>query len=537
MKYLLSVVLLVTSISIAISQSLSNNGKIVASDRAEDDWFGYSVSISHDWALVSSWFNDTDSTSSNLLGNAGAVYFLQKQSNGNWIQKQKVVPSDRAADDYFGFAIAISGRRAIIGAPNEDENVSGGNFLGKAGSAYIFELDSNGFWGEVQKIVPSDRFEADQFGYSVAIDSNYIVVGAPYQDRDEIGLGYQPDAGAAYIFERNSLGVYKQKKKICAEHREYGGGFGASVAIDQNTILVGSPYEGTDVDSLNFLSFSGSAYLFERDTLNKWDYRQKITASARQTDAIFGRYLDIHGDNLIVAAPRDSSDENLANPLREAGAAYLFKRTNGMWSQTQKIAGTYREVQDDFGCSVSIYEDKAIVGSRHNDTDANGANSLSNAGVAYLFRRNGTGDWSLDQKFIPGDRKTDDNFGIGVGIFKNQIIAGAHGQSYAEPGSKWIDGAGAVYMFVSSPTGIEDTRHTSIVKCYPNPTRDFVNMQFDKTYSTIKIEVYNLEGKIISENGIEDVDHCTLRIPEPTGLYLVRLSLDGQTSMVRVMKE
>ena len=147
--------------------------KIVASDREASDRFGYSVAKSGNYAIVGANGEDPDA-SGNVRYNAGSAYIFERTS-GTWSQKQKIVASDRQADDQFGYSVAISGNYAIVGAYGEDHDASDDNPLEKAGSAYIFER-TNGSWSQKQKIVASDREADDQFGRSVAIDGNYAIV-------------------------------------------------------------------------------------------------------------------------------------------------------------------------------------------------------------------------------------------------------------------------------------------------------------------------------------------------------------------------
>ena len=109
----------------------------------------------------------------------------------------KAVASDRAAFDLYGYSVSISGDYAIVGAKQEDHNETGGQFLDKAGAAYILKNNS-GTWTVVQKLVAPDRAEDDEFGYSVAISGDYAIVGAP-RKTVKVGFDLESYAGAAYI--------------------------------------------------------------------------------------------------------------------------------------------------------------------------------------------------------------------------------------------------------------------------------------------------------------------------------------------------
>jgi len=118
------------------------------------------------------------------------------------VRQQKIVASDRAGGDWFGWSVSISGDYAMVGAPYEDHDVTGGNVLSNAGSAYIFKR-SGITWTEETKLVASDRQQDDYFGVSVSISGDYAIVGAPYEDHDFSGANYMSAAGSAYIFRRS----------------------------------------------------------------------------------------------------------------------------------------------------------------------------------------------------------------------------------------------------------------------------------------------------------------------------------------------
>lgn len=119
----------------------------------------------------------------------------------SWNQIIKATASDMAEQDEFGSAVSISGDYAIVGAHLEDEDENGNNTKSKAGSAYIFKRNGNN-WTQIKKLVASDRNNDDEFGFSVAISGDYAIIGAPYEDEDVSGNNNKPNAGSAYILKR-----------------------------------------------------------------------------------------------------------------------------------------------------------------------------------------------------------------------------------------------------------------------------------------------------------------------------------------------
>jgi hypothetical protein len=200
---------------------------------------------------------------------AGSAYVFQKDTGGtdNWGQIKKIVASDRGAVDHFGRSVAIAGDYIVVGAYQEDEDASGANPKNYAGSAYVFQKDTGGTnnWGQIKKIVASDRAASDFFGVSVAIAGDYIVVGALYEDQDASGGTAKSAAGSAYVFQKDTGGTdnWGQIKKIVASDRATGDLFGRSVAIAGDYIVVGAYVEDQDASGGTTLSAAGSAYVFK----------------------------------------------------------------------------------------------------------------------------------------------------------------------------------------------------------------------------------------------------------------------------------
>ena len=280
---------------------------------------------------------DQDASGGAILTDAGSAYIFAKDQGGtdNWGQVKKIVASDRAASDYFGYSVSISGSYAIVGAYQEDQDASGGAMLTDAGSAYLFAKDLGGAdtWGQVKKIVASDRATYDKFGYSVSISGNYAIVGAYLEDHD--GSNYANGAGSAYIFAKDQGGAdtWGQVKKIVASDRGATDLFGSAVSISGNYVIVGAYQEDQDASGGTMLTDAGSAYLFAKDQggTGNWGQVKKIVASDRTASDWFGFTVSISGTNAIVGALLEDEDATGANPLSSAGSSYIFRNSLFTW--------------------------------------------------------------------------------------------------------------------------------------------------------------------------------------------------------------
>ncbi|MHC1774362.1 MAG: T9SS type A sorting domain-containing protein [Lentimicrobium sp.] len=516
-----------------IAQNWDQIIKTVASDRGTDDYFGYSVAISGDYAIVGAYEEDEDATGGNTHTNAGSAYIF-KNNEGTWSQLQKIVASDRGADDYFGYSVAISGDYAIVGAFKEDDDNTGGNNLTDAGSVYIFKNNA-GTWSEVQKIVATDRGFLDYFGNSVAISGDYAIIGASAEDDDATGENALTDAGSAYLI-KNNAGTWSQVQKIVASGRGAFYGFGYSVAISGDYATVGAYQDAEDATGGNTLYDAGSAYIFENNA-GTWTEAQKIVAADRGAYDYFGASVAISGDYTVVGAYAEDDDVTGGNILSEAGSAYIFKNNAGTWSQVQKVVASDRGIEDYFGVSVSISEDYAIVGAFKEDDDNAGGNNLTDAGSAYIFKNN-AGTWSEVQKMVASDRGIDDQFGVSVAISGDYAVAGAFQEDEDASGGNTITRAGSAYIFRnSSGAGIVENSFGKRLFVYPNPTNGNFSIDLGAVYENVQILIADISGKLIDSRNIGESQSLNLSIEGQAGIYVLSVQADNKKAVIRLVKE
>lgn len=424
-----------------LAQNWDEVVKAVATDRSADDWFGYSVSISGDYAIVGANQEDYNATGGQFLSKAGAAYIL-KNNSGTWTVVQKIVAFDRAADDEFGYSVAISGDYAIVGAPKKDVTV-GFDLASSGGAAYIFK-NTTGTWSQVQRIVASDRESNDQFGRSVAISGDYVIVGAPYEDSAGPGGNPQSNKGSAYIFKKEASNWMEEQKIFSTGgSNDY---FGWSVGISEDYVISGMPGDDLFNTSGDLLNDVGTAVVFKRSTTGDWAQMQIIIAADRGDGDEFGTSVAISGDYAIVGAMYEDNNVTGGANLSNAGSAYIFQRNAETWSQMDKIVASDRAAGDLFGVSVSISGEYAVVGAYNEDEDPVGENTLSNSGSAYIFK-NTSGNWVQANKIVSSDRASSDYFGYSVAISGDYAIVGAYREDENQIGGNSLDNAGASYIF------------------------------------------------------------------------------------------
>jgi len=323
----------------------TQQAKLIASDAMTSDYFGSSVSISGDYAVVGAYAEDEGG------GDAGAAYIFIR-SGTSWTQQTKIIASDAQAGDHFGLAVSISGDYIVVGANSEDEGGS------DAGAAYIF-YRSGTSWTEQEKITASDAQAGDDFGSSVSISGDYAIVGA--SDEDAGGS----DAGAAYIFVRSGTS-WTQQAKINASDADDSDSFGNSICISGDYAVVGAV--GEDAGGFR----AGAAYVFNRSG-ETWVEQAKITASEPQASDYFGQSVSISGDFVVVGAyGKDTAGS-------AAGTVYSYLRNGISWPEISNMSASDAQASDYFGFSVSISGAYAIVGAYGEDDGG------SIAGAAYIY--------------------------------------------------------------------------------------------------------------------------------------------------------
>lgn len=363
------------------AQSWNQESKQTADVRAANDNFGQSVAIDENFAIIGANQEDEDALGENTLNNAGAAYIYKNDGNG-WSFYQKIVAADRNTGDFFGASVDIDGDYLVVGAYQEDENASGSSTMSNTGSAYIFK-NIEGTWTQVQKICASDRFTDDYFGFAVGISGDFVAIGAYQEDEDEVGANSQEKAGSVYMFKNNS-GTWEETQKLVASDRSAADYLGCSLSLDGSNLVVGAYLEDENVAGSAYMNNSGSAYVFHYNG-SEWSQVNKLVAADRGVEDFFGFSVSISGDFIVVGAyQEDESATGTAN-MPNSGSVYVFKYNTGTWSQFTKLTAADRDDGDQFGFSVSLGNNYLVVSATLEDEDSNGSNTYFNAGSAYIY--------------------------------------------------------------------------------------------------------------------------------------------------------
>jgi hypothetical protein len=361
---------------------LVQQAELTATDGAANDQFGYSVAISGDGntALVGAPYHTVNGND-----NQGAAYVFTF-SSGSWTQQPDLTALDGTFGDYFGSSVALSnnGTTALIGALGH--TVNGNN----QGAAYVFTF-SSGTWTQ-QELIASDGAAGDAFGAAAALssDGTAALVGAPAHNNQ----------GAAYVFTLAS-GSWTQQPELTASDIATGDSFGDAVALGGDaTALIGAPYHAVGGNS-----YQGAAYAF---TVSEggWTQQQELTASDGAADDLFGSSVALTnaGTTALVGAPLATVNGNIY-----AGSAYVFTLSEG-WTQQQEL--TAGSADEGFGNSVALASGgtTALVGA-----PISTINGMSSQGAAYAFTLSGA-TWTLLQELTAADGTANDYFANSVAV-------------------------------------------------------------------------------------------------------------------------
>lgn len=466
----------VTSHGLNYSKMASEGFTPAARGASFDLQFGQSVAISED-GLTMAIGHPYDSTDANGVLNSqwtrsGSVY-IYEYSGGNWVFEEKIVLSNSQSNlyrnDNFGVHVALSGNTLAVGASghNLDENNLNIDGFDSSGAIFIY-VKSSGVWNFQQKLVDPQRNDYKLFGEVFDLDDNTLVVGLPRDNLDENGLNDLYQAGSAFIYFRSGS-VWTLEKHIIpsgTNARNSEDNFGFSVAVDQDTVIIGSPYHNFDAAGASSLSDAGAAFIYKRTT-GVWNLEEKIVASGtngRRSFDTLGYSVDLFGDVAAVGAPDQDFDSSGANSVPSAGAVYIFERVSNDWSQVTKLVGTVsansRVIGDIFGYTVRLSNTTLVVSVPYQDYDSSGGNFLEATGAIYVYVY--TTSWNLEQKITPtgtNSRLSDnyfsnaDQFSKAIALVGEKLISTAPGQDFDSNGNNKIFNAGAVFSFERS-TGV-----------------------------------------------------------------------------------
>ena len=365
--------------------------------------------------------------------------------------------SNAGSGDDFGAAVAASGNTVAVGAPGEASNVLNGPFNNSrfdSGAVYVFVLDGT-TWTQQAFLKASVTDSSDLFGNAISLSEDTLVVGAPGEDSTATGGESNNDAdgsGAVTVFVRDGT-TWSRQAFLKADNAESGDEFGSSVSVSGDTLVVGAANEdsnATDGGANNGASNAGAAYVFVRSE-GAWTQQALLKADNAGANDLFGTSVGISGETIAIGAMDEESSatgDGSENSTPDAGAAYVFVRSGETWSQQAFLKADNAARDDQFGISIGISEDTIVVGANQEDT------TEGNSGAAYIFVRSET-EWSQQALLKADVLGVADQFGLSVAISGDRVAVSTpleDSNSTSDPTNNGALSSGAAYLFERTGT-------------------------------------------------------------------------------------
>ncbi len=381
--------------------------RLIAPDLAAFDLFGQAVAIDGDTMVVGAWNDETPIVS-------GSAYVYQRQA-GVWQFVTKLLPPDGAAFDRFGWSVDIDADTIAIGADSDDAPQV------DRGSVYVF-VRVAGAWQFQQKLTALGGIGGDRLGTSVSVKGDTLIAGAP--GNDEQG----PNAGGAFVFVRSGA-VWTEEALLSDPNAIGGENFGAAVAVDGDLALAGANL--SDVAGVN----AGAVIPFSRSA-GVWTPEAPLSAAPLLSAGDqFGISLALAGDAAIVGAPFSNAGGT------DTGRAFFYRRTSGAWGLIDTLRSPTPANNDQFGISVALSADAAVVGLLFGDTGG-----VDSGGAMVFLREENV--FAFSGALSAPEVSTVDQFGISVAISTEAIAVGA---SQDDAGAA---NSGAAFVFALNCGGL-----------------------------------------------------------------------------------
>jgi hypothetical protein len=389
-----------------------------ASNTRMNTQFGTSVSLLGDTLAVGSSGEHSNAKGVNAdqtdgsASDSGAAYVFRRTGTV-WAQEAYLKASNTRPGALFGGSVSLAADRLAVGSPAENSSAVGVNSgldgdasALSAGAVYVFRR-SGTTWSQEAYVKASNTRAFSQFGGSVSLSDDTLVVGASVESSGATGIGgdqasiSELGSGAVYVFRRGAT-TWAQEAYVKASNTRKGARFGYSVALSGNALAVGSPRETSDASGVNGNQTStaadgaGAVYLFRRNGI-AWSQEAYVKASRTRANAELGQTVALDGDTLVVSSPNDPSSVPGANgdpndtSADRSGAVYLFRRSGGAWLQTTHLKASNPRPNADFGCAMAVSSTSLAVGSFLESSNATGVNGDQNntnadpSGAVYAF--------------------------------------------------------------------------------------------------------------------------------------------------------
>lgn len=372
--------------------------KILPSDARPGQNFGFSIAVDDPLMVVGAYRDSA------VASEAGSVYVFEREGD-RWVQQIRLEKETPVADDLFGYDVATDGETIAVSAIRDTTEGM------RLGAVYIYRRVA-GVWGLQQQLLPSNRLQEGDFGWSLAIIGDTLMVGAPSDG----------SSGAVYVFE-DLAGAWIERAKLAPDDLETGDIFGTPLAVDATTLVVGAAGHNGQ---------QGSAYVFE-SLGGVWVEQQMLVASDPQIFDRFGDAVAVRGTTIAVGVGKDQVVGS------SSGSVYVYDRVGDTWTESQFLTPSDSAPLDVFGIDVAFQGDVLAIGAVHDNHSG-----VSRAGSVYLFSRPGA-MWVEEKKWVAAEPQFNQLFGLELASDGDQLFIGALGDDDAGLGSGAVYGTTSIF--------------------------------------------------------------------------------------------
>ncbi len=513
---------------ISNAQDFIETATLTGQPRTKGQFFGQSVSISGDYAIVGAYKDETDVNNENPLQKAGAAFIFEKE-NGTWQFKQKLVQEERWFGDDFGKSVSIEGNYAIVGIDQEDLDDDASQY----GAALIYKRDNDGVWQEHQLLSVANSV-GDKFGFPVLIKEGTIIVGS-IADDTVIGADYYPNTGSVYVFEKDpETDQWQEMQKLVASDAEEFDQFGKDIDIYENTIIVGANLEGNE--------WEGAAYVFEKDNTGIWNEIQRLEASDRDSKnnprSQFGDDVAIDRDYIFIGAGGHDVDADSEPGQDEEGAVYVFKKNgNAVWEEVQYLTLENSTPWDKFGESVNVVNNVAVISANEFRTVND---PFMGRGACFVYQLNPVNSqWELTQTLSPTNNYMGKQFGVQAVFDGQNIIVGDFRDYGADRNDYSLEDSGVAHIFELPETLSTQnyTKASAIVKLYPNPVTDHIYLHTTAIKEPVSISIKDLMGKLVYQADNVQLQEYRIALALAAGTYAVQVKTKNTIETLKFVKQ
>lgn len=452
----------------------------------------------------------------------------------NWYQEAYIKSANSDQYDEFGVRLSLNGETLVATAPYESSNqttitngssVSMDNSRTASGAVYVYKRTGS-TWTQEAYIKAVNADNNDQFGWSVSLSGDTLIVGAQYEDSNQTTITHgtggsldnsHPTAGAVYVYKRTGT-TWAQEAYIKASNNSADSYFGFDVEISNNTLIIAALGEASDQTTItngtgagtnNSHPWSGAIYVFKRSGVT-WTQQAFIKAGNNNIYDQFGIDVSISGDTIAVGS--DGEDSTLttitngtgtstSNAKSNSGAVYVYRNSGNIWTQEAYIKASNSGASDWFGTGVSISGDTLAVGAPGEDsTDTvitNGAtssadNTKSASGAVYVYKRTGV-TWAQEAFIKAANSGIDDAFGRSISLSGNTLVVGAtnedsdqtsitNGTSANADNSK--SNSGAIYIYRRTGT---NWQQEAFIKARNSDINDYFGTSISLSGDTLAV--------------------------------------------------